>query len=281
MPRKPTVRARGLGAELKELRLQSGLTTREAGDRAGWSHTMISRIEIGKRGVTTEEIATLLAIYQVKGDDRDRLIELAREAHRPGWWESSESSLPSQLAALISFESQATAITDVALILVPGLLQTSGYTRAVMAATGIEKNVAETRVAARLGRQAILKGEDGPSLQAFIDEAVLRRPLGGGEVMTNQLDHLVESSKDPRVCIRVLPQTSAGHIALNGPFTVLEFKKAQPLVHLEHRRSSLFLDEPRDIDAFRADVATLTETALDPAESVDLMTEIAQNYRRQ
>lgn len=281
MPRKATVRARGLGVELKEMRSRSGLTTTEVGNRLDWSASTVSRIETGKRGVTSEEVAAMMVVYQAPADDRQRLIDLAREADRPGWWECGDPGLPSQLTALISFESQATVITDVALVLIPGLLQTPEYARAVMAATGIQRTVAETRVAARLGRQAILKEKKGPSLRAFIDEAALRRPLGGPDVMLDQIEHLIQSSRDPRISIRALPQTSDGHIALNGSFTVIEFEKAQALVHLEHKRSSLFLDDPKEVDAFLTDIATLDETSLDPLESIDFLAEIAQGHKRE
>ncbi|GAB3447997.1 helix-turn-helix transcriptional regulator [Streptomonospora sediminis] len=281
MPRKPTVRARGLGAELKELRLKSGLNTREAGQRAGWSHTMVSRIEVGKRGVTTEEIATLLAIYEVTGEHRDRLIDLAREAHRPGWWESSTSSLPSQLTALIGFESQATSITDVALNLVPGLLQTQGYARATISAGGIAGSVMETRVATRIGRQSILSAGNGLRYEAFIDEAVIRRPIGAPGVMTEQIRHLAAMAEQEGTTIRVLPLSLRGHAAMTGSFTVLRFPKAQTLVHIEHRRSSLFLDAPDTVDGFLGDIATLQTTALHPAESADFLRDAVESTEEQ
>lgn len=280
MPRKATVRARGLGAELKELRLHAGLTTRKVGELAGWSHATVSRMEVGTRGVTPEEVATLLAIYQVTGETRDRLLDLAREVDRPGWWETGDTAIPQQLTALIGFEAQAARIIDVALLLVPGLLQTADYTRAIMAAADIPKATAETRIATRLGRQAILSEPNAPRLLAFIDEGVLHRPLGGSRTMRDQLHHLVNTAQQPRVEVRVLPFTETGHRALNGSFTMLEFTKARAIVLLEHKRSSLFLDDPKDSEAFAEDIAVLQETALNHDDSVEFISDFAQRYER-
>lgn len=280
MPRKATVRARGLGVELKEMRIRAGLTTTLVGERLGWSASTVSRIETGKRGVTSEEVSAMMVVYQATSEERQRLIDLAREAHRPGWWESGEPSLPSQLSSLISFESQASAITDVAMILVPGLLQSGDYARAVMAKTGVEESIADARVAARIGRQERLHRDPAPLFEAFIDEAALRRSLGGPAVMLEQMNQLLRLSRQANISVRALPFAMEGHIGISGSFTFLEFERAPTLVHLEHRRSSLFLDAPSDVDAFRTDVDTLTQNALSPAESADLVSEIAQSYKR-
>lgn len=281
--RKATVRARGLGAELKELRLRAALSTRAVGERLGWSASTVSRIETGNRGVTSEEVAAMTVVYQATQEERDTLVDLAKEADQPGWWETGDPSLPKQLTALIGFEAQATAITDASISFVPGLLQTQDYARATMAASHVPTQATEARVATRMGRQVVLTRPKPPAYTAFFDEAVLRRPLGGHAVMAEQLCHLVRASQRPNITLQVIPfeQDGGGHVALSGSFMLLEFVKARTIVHLEHRRSSLFLDDPRDTEVFLGDIARLRANALNPEESANLLVEAARSYEEQ
>jgi hypothetical protein len=184
------------------------------------------------------------------------------------------------LTALIGFESQAVRITDVASVLVPGLLQTPEYARAVMAGCGIPTLDAETRVATRMGRQVILSRPEPPELLTIVDEAVLRRPVGGPAVMADQLRYMVKIAERPNVTVRVIPFECGAHTGLDGPYVVLEFAKASTIVHLEHKQSGIFVDEPQDVEPFLAATATLTETALDPAASEKLLVEVADEYDR-
>lgn len=279
MPRRPaTVRARGLGAELRELREKCNLTTREVARRLGWSASTVSRTETGHRNISSEDVSALLAVYGVAGRERDHLLTLARETSQPGWWETRHPGLPAQLSALIGFESQATRITDVELILVPGLLQTPEYTRALMEGGGIPTAEAETRIATRLGRQALLSRPQPPEVVTIIDEAALRRPVGGRKVMIDQLHHLARVAENPNVTVQVVPYSAGAHPGLNGSFVVLEFAKARTIVHLEHKRSSLFLDDPEDTTPFTASIATLRDIALNPDDSVRFLTTVAAEY---
>lgn len=270
-------KARGLGTELAALRAQSGLKLSEVADRLGMSPPTISRIENGLRATSSEEVAALLVVYKITGARGDRLVSLAKTIDQPGWWETSASGLPGQLTALIAFESEATTITDVSTILMPGLLQTAEYTRAVMAATGVRDAEIDGRVAVRLGRQGILSRPVPPRLHAIIDEAVLRRPLGGAPVMADQLRHAVAMAERRNVTVQVLRRRA--HPGLNGSYVTLEFRgPALPFVHLEHFRSSLFLDEPEDVAAFAETTDTLSAMALGPARSAAYLTELADRY---
>lgn len=279
MPKRPaTVRARGLGAELRDLRAAKSLTTREVAARLGWSASRVSRTENGRRNISSEDVAALLVLYGVTGAERDRLLTLAREADQPGWWETRHPGLPSQLNALIGFESQATRIIDLQLVLVPGLLQSPEYTRAVMERTGVPANEIETRVATRLSRQVILSRADPPEYLAILDEAVVRRPIGGRTVMIEQLRRLVGIAERPGISLQVIPYGVGAHAGLNGSFMMLEFAKARTIVHLEHTRSSLFLDDPDDVSPFATGIDTLREMALDPMKSAEFIASVAAEY---
>lgn len=281
MPRRrPTARSRSLGAELRDLRHDRKLSTRDVGDRLGWSASTVSRVETGGRTTKSEDVSALLVVYNITGAERDRLLDMAREADQPGWWETSRPGLPSQLTALIGFESQAVRITDVCTVLMPGLLQTPEYTRAVMAGGLIPNPDAETRVATRMGRQVVLSRPEPPELLAIVDEAALRRPVGGQTVMAEQLRHAVKVAERPNVTVRVLPFERGAHTGLDGPYVVLKFAKASTIVHLEHKQSGIFLDEPQDVEPFLAATVTLAEAALDPAASEKFILSVADEYDR-
>ena len=270
-------KARGLGAELAELRQQSGMTLRDVAGRLGWSPPTLCRIENGTRDTTTEEVAALLVVYKITGARHDRLVRLARTIDQPGWWETSASGLPGQLTALCAFEAEATKITDVGLILIPGKFQTAEYTRAVMETGGVPPEAIDARVAVRLGRQGILSRRRPPEVDVIIDEAALRRAMLPPAGMADQLRHLVRLAARPHVTVRVL--RFPRHPAVAGPYLILEFPPpAQPFVHLEHFKSSLFLDEPEDVGAFQALTATLVELALDPGESREFLAHLARRY---
>jgi transcriptional regulator with XRE-family HTH domain len=282
MPRrKATVRTRGLGAELRDLRAATGLSTRAVADRLGWSASTLNRMETGQRAITPEDISALLVVYGGTGLERDRLLDAARDSDRPGWWETTHAGLPEKLPALIGFESQATQITDVSLVLIPGLLQTPEYTRAVMRACGVPTIEAETLVATRLGRQAVLSRPDPPGYLVILDEAVLRRPVGGRAVMAAQLRHVIQTMQRPNVAVHILPYAGGAHTGLDGPFVVLDFDKAQTVVHLEHKRASLFVDEPNNVDPFVSAVDTLRDMALDPRRSAEFVASVAAEYERE
>jgi transcriptional regulator with XRE-family HTH domain len=281
MPKRPaTVRARGLGAELRELREAKKLTTREVAKDLGWSASTVSRTENGMRNISSEDVAALLVLYGVTGKERDRLLTMARESDQPGWWETQHPGLPSQLTALIGFESQATQIVDVQLVLVPGLLQTPEYTRSVMTRTGVQRNELENLVATRLGRQVVLSRPNPPRYHAIIDEAVLRRPIGGRAVMNEQLRHLVRMTERPNVTLQVVPFEEGAHEGLAGSFVMLGFATARTIIHLEHKRSSLFLDEPENVSPFVSGVDTLRDVAMSPPDSAEFIASIATDYKR-
>lgn len=271
-----TARSRGLGAEVRKLRKDAGLKLEELAELCGWSRATFGRIESGDKVLTEAEAAIILGTLGVKGSERKRLLELARDAHQPHWWEVGHSDLPHLLVGLLEFERIATQITDVALGFVPGLLQTADYARAVISAGNVTEAQLESRVSLRLGRQSVLTRQNPVAFRALIDESVLHRPIGGYDVMAEQLRQIVRVSRRPHITVQVLPFSAGAHVGLNGSHLILEFQRQRPIVHLEHRRSSVFLDDPTDTAPFLEAIPTLAEAALTPEESVELIASHAE-----
>lgn len=269
-----TAKARVLGAELRELRKQAGLTVRGLEERLSMSRSTISRIERGDKVPGAEDIGALLALFNVTGDQRSGLIAAAKEADQPNWTEVGGPGIPRQLSALLEFEREATRISDLSLVRVPGLLQTADYARAVFRAGGIPPEQIEMLVAIRMGRREVLTRASPVTYLALIDEAVLRRPVGGNAVMADQLRYIVKVAESENVVVQVVPFELGAHIGQDGSHLLLEFAKADPIVHLEHRRSGQFLDELKDTAEFVDLTANLSAQAL----SADRSAEVIRSY---
>ncbi|MDT7723514.1 MAG: hypothetical protein QOI21_90 [Actinomycetota bacterium] len=273
-----TARMRSLATELVKLRGEAGLNTRSAAKLAGMSASTLNRLENGGKVIEPEDVSALLVAYGVTGPERDRLLNLSREPHLPGWWETGGTPLPQQLPAFIRFESEATRIVHASMLRVPGLMQTAEYIRAVMSSGEVTEPETETMVATRLGRQAILSRPKPPGYLVIIDEAALRRPVGGPEVMAAQIRHIIELAGRPHIELRILPFSAGPHTGLDGTYVLLEFFKARTIVHLEHKRSSLFLDEPQDVAPFHEATDTLLRMALGAGDSLNFLASVAADY---
>lgn len=269
-----------MAAELKDLREQAGLTTRAAAARVGFSSAGLNRSELGKRLPSLEEVGALLAVYSVVGKKRARILELTRAANTPGWWESGEKRpLQLQLPALITFESQATRIVNFGPLLIPGLLQAHNYIRAVMDYARIPEADAEARIATRVRRQTVLTKGRGPSYLAIVDEAALRRPIGGSLVMADQIRKLIEMSELPNVTIRAIPFRRGGYLPVGG-FSLLNFSKATPIVFLDQGSAGAFLHKPDDTSRYQSSTDTMLKIALSADESVDFLARMATDHDR-
>ncbi|GGM40071.1 transcriptional regulator [Longimycelium tulufanense] len=280
-PKRPTVRTRGLAYELRVLRNQRNLTCRKAAEELGWQASKLSRMETGQQKIDVADVASLLVLYKVRGQERARLLELAKRAEERGWWETASPGLSNLSRTMIGFEADAVRITTFQLSLVPGLLQTADYTRALMRGGHVPAGEVEPRVVIRMGRQAILSRESPPEYLAIIDEAALRRRLGGTRLMARQLRHIVETAERPNVAVQVLPLSAEGHPGLDGPFTILNYTRGRSVVHLEHKISSLFLDKPEEVSVFSAAADTLRRTAMDPEQSVKFIEAVAWELERE
>jgi transcriptional regulator with XRE-family HTH domain len=275
-----TVGGRGLGGELRALRNAKRLSCKKVAEQLGWQASKVSRMETGKQGIRVEDVASMLVVYGVTGEERARLLAMAERAGEPGWWEVG-GGLSEESKTLIQLEAETTRVVDFEPLLVPGLLQTPDYTRAVMKASGVSEADTEIRVAARMGRQAILSRDEPPELHVIVDEMALRRVLGSPRTMARQLRRLTEATEEPNVTLRVLALVLGGHPGLDGSFIIMDFVRAKPVVYLDHRISGLFLEEPAQIAFFRHMADRLTEMALSPAESVDFVARLAHEYDRE
>lgn len=267
---KTNPRARVLGTELRQLREAAGLGVRELGRRLGVGHTTVWRYESGVKPPSPEDAASVLTALRVTGAEKERIVKMARHVHDPDWLTSGIPGIREELAALIEFERTATQITDVQVLVFPGMLQTREYMHAVMRTLPPEK--VETRVAFRLSRREILDKDDGPHLVALIAEAALRERIGGPEVMADQFRYLLKMSKRDNVTIQILPSgATSWHAAHAGAFILFEFDDQGPIVHLEHFRTSAFLRNLKDVKDYCQAADSLRKEALSETASRELI----------
>jgi transcriptional regulator with XRE-family HTH domain len=272
----PTVRRMLVGAQLRRLRTEQGITREEAAEAIRASEWKIHRLENGQVGFKDRDIVDLLRFYGVTdpGEVADFLV-LAREANTPGWWHHYGDVLPQWFRAYIDLESAAAMIRAYEGQFVPGLLQTEDYMRAVVGGGHLDDlpQEAEHRVQLRLGRQALLDRQDAPRLWAVIDEAALRRPVGGPKVMRAQLERLVEAAELPNVTLQVLPFGTGAHPAMVGAFSVLRFpdQELPDIVYVEHLTSALYLSKQEDVDQYLHVMETICVRSAPPDRTVEIV----------
>ncbi|MGV9757016.1 helix-turn-helix domain-containing protein [Streptomyces tricolor] len=273
----PAVRRRKLGAELRTLRTGAGLTSGEAARLVGWHQSKVSRIETGASGVKPADLRLLLDAYQVRdGHLREVLLMLAGAEDAGGrhrWWHAYRGVLPPTYRDFISLESQASAMRTLETTVVPGLLQTAEYARAVTRAAvkDLDEERLDTLVEVRLARQDVLRSDPPLVLSAVLDEAVLRREVGGPGVMARQLERLMAAARLPQVRLQVLPFGAGAHVGLTGPFVIFSFPSTSDLdvVVLDQLTSSLYLERKEDLMAYTEAFNTLQFHALSPEDSLD------------
>jgi hypothetical protein len=262
----PTVRARRLGRELWRAVEKTGRNSTEMSALLAWSPSKLSRLLSGKRVVSQVDIATLLALCGVVGRRRDEVLQLAKDVYAPTWWQDYGTHLPIHLSTLTDNEEIATAITIYDNTLVPDLLRTSAYTRAVLRALpNIPDGEVDERVAETLRRQQILERKHPPTLQVFLDEYVLTRTGGGDEVMSDQAHYLLRMSVRPDIQLRVVPEPAG--IRDGEPFALLEFAALPPVAYLEQPSSAAFLEGEETIESYERVVADLDRRALSEVDS--------------
>jgi hypothetical protein len=267
---RPTSTARReLGGELRRLRGE-----RRAVDVAtalGWSESKLSRIETAHTGISEPDLDRLLTLYGVAVVDRGRLRDLARRGRARAWWTPYRSSVPDPYDEYLTLESEAVRIFEWEAQVVPGLLQTDEYARAVIE-TGADIDdsaVIQRRLALRMGRQNTLSRVPPPRLQIVVDEGVLLRQIGGPDVQRRQLSRLYEASSRPGGELLILPFHAGAHAGLIESFMVLEFAAGtrSPVVHIEGLTGGLFRVKPEEIDVYRDAFGDLQERSLSPEES--------------
>ncbi|MEU3354184.1 helix-turn-helix transcriptional regulator [Streptomyces sp. NPDC037389] len=273
MPAIPTIRRRMLGVELRALREGLGHTADEMAQRLGWHQTKVSRIENGRSGVRLNELEAMLDLYGLTDIEvREGLVNLVKEGKGRMWWTPYADVLAERYASYIALETEASSKRTYEMTLIPGLLQTPGYTRAVISALtpGARPEVVDALVNVRLARQsATLRRAVPLNLWAVVDEAGLRRSIGGAQVMLKQLQHLLEASEEPNITVQVLPFASGGHAGLMGSFTILQFAIRNDLdvVYTESDVSNIRLERQSDLATYSQVFDKLHAAALSVASS--------------
>jgi transcriptional regulator with XRE-family HTH domain len=272
----PTVLRILLGSQLRRLREAKGVTRDDAGYTIRASGSKISRMELGRVSFKERDVEDLLDLYGVDEEEAQALIGLARQANSPGWWHKYSDVLPDWFQVYVGLEEAALLIRLYEVQFVPGLLQTADYARAVirLGLPSASADEVERRVGLRLARQEVLKKESGgPRLWAVVDEAALRRPIGGGEVMRAQLVRLIEAAREPNITLQVVPFRSGGHAAEAGAFTIMRFPEVDlpDVVYLEHLTSALYLDKREDVETYTEVMERLSVEGESPERTIDIL----------
>jgi transcriptional regulator with XRE-family HTH domain len=272
----PTVLRILLGAQLRRLRESRRISLEEAGYVIRASHSKVSRLETGRVGFKDRDIADLLTFYGVTDEaERKALRDLASRANTPGWWHDYSDVLPNWFEAYVGLEEAATQIRAYEVQFIPGLLQTGDYARAVtlLGHPSASAREIDRRVGLRLARQVVFTRPNPPSVWVVLDEAVLRRPIGGTEVMRAQVSHLIEMAQRPNVTIQVMPFEAGGHAAAGGPFSILRFAEYDlpDVVYLEQLASALYLDKHETVDNYLMVMDRLCVEADTPANSIKMI----------
>jgi transcriptional regulator with XRE-family HTH domain len=273
----PTVRRRRLALELRRLREAARLTCEEVADHLECSASKISRVETGRVSVSPRDVRDMLDLYGVPAAQRESLVQLARDSRQKGWWHAFSDTMHPRFATYVGLESAASEIRIYEVSLIPELLQTEDYARAVIRSGLMSRpgEDAERQVALRMARQpAITRDDDPPKVWAVLDEAALRRQVGGPGVMQLQLEHLLAQAALPNVAIQVIPFGGGAHPAMGRPFIILVFPERvdTDVVYLEDLTSALYLEDVAEVDRYNVFFNHLRATALSFEDSSVLIT---------
>jgi uncharacterized protein DUF5753/helix-turn-helix protein len=257
------------------LREAKGVTREEAGWTIRASGSKISRMELGRVSFKERDVVDLLALYGVDKEESASLVALAKEANSPGWWHKYGDVLPDWFQVYVGLEEAASLIRSYEVQFVPGLLQTADYARAVvrLGQPSAAPDEVERRVSLRMARQELLTKPGGPRLWAVMDEAALRRPIGGEEVMRAQLVRLIEATREPNVTLQVVPFRSGGHAAEAGAFVIMRFPETDlpDVVYLEQLTSALYLDKREDVERYTEVMERLSVEGESPERTADIL----------
>jgi len=275
--RSPTIRRRRLGAELRRRREAARVTIETVADRLECSASKISRIETGHTTATPRDVRDMLEIYGVVGAEADELVQISREARQKGWWHPYSTVLT---GAYVGLEAAAQSVRAYEQQVVPGLLQTEEYAKAMIRAArpDIGAEEVERRVRVRLGRQTLLTQGDPIDLWVVLDEAVVSRPVGGDAVMRAQLERLVAAADAPNVTLQVLPFEAGAHAGMDGTFAILSFPEPgdPDVVFAENATGGLFLEKSDELRKYVFIFDHIRAAALRPEDSVALLAKLAE-----
>jgi transcriptional regulator with XRE-family HTH domain len=272
--RTPTGRRRRLGAELRRLREEAGLTIDRVAEVLECSPSKVSRIETGQVSATPRDVRDMLGLYRVDDERLEAMVQVAREARQRGWWQKFVD-VPDGVPAYVGLEAAATSIDVYMSLIVPALLQTPDYARAVIAAVRPDLPASELdrRVELRLRRQELLDQERPPVMRVLLDDTLLRRPVGGPAVLAAQRRRLLADADRPAITIQVLEVAAGAHAGMDGPFTIFGFPAPaeRDVVALDSAADALYLEGPEDVARYRRVFELLLPAARSPGDSAAII----------
>lgn len=274
---KSTIRSRELGDELRHAMEVAHLSGKLAARRLGWSETKVSRLLTGRQSPIREsDVASLLTLCDVRGEDKERLLDLAREANQHNWLQHNISSLPEQLRTLISHENQASLIYQFDMSRIPGLLQTPEYARALIERTAaVLPDKVESLVSARISRQSLFSRDRHPDFMYFIHEVALRVPVGGPAVMSGQLHQLLRLGVRRYINIRLVPLEYGVFPAIDSSCRLVEFDEMKPVVYVEQHTAGSFFEDAETVVTYRKIFDALADCSLSEGDSMDAIARLA------
>jgi transcriptional regulator with XRE-family HTH domain len=274
----PTVLKILLGAQLRRLREGAGVSRDDAGYHIRASGSKISRLELGRVSFKERDVSDLLDLYGVDASAKEQLIQLTAEANATPWWQRYREVVPDWFQVYVGLEEAAALIRVYEVQFVPGLLQTEEYARAVVVqgSPNLVPEEVESRVAVRMGRQKLFARENPPRLWAIVDEAALRRPMGGREVLAGQIKRLIDVVSEPNITLQVMPFKYGGHAAEGGAFTIMRFPEADlpDMVYMEYLTGAHYVDKPEDVEVYAAVMERLSVAGTSPERTRDILNEI-------
>ncbi|WP_258349043.1 helix-turn-helix domain-containing protein [Saccharopolyspora gregorii] len=273
-----TPRARALSAALRDARETRGVGLRVLARQLEISHTQISHWETGHRVPGVEVVAMILAALRVPPGERERILDLARNLGEPSWLTVGISGIPQQLAGAIECERAASAIVEWSPMGVPGLLQTSDYSRAILEEADLPEHDLDVRAMIRASRSEVLSRPEPLEFEALVSEAALHEPIGSPRIMRSQITHLLHMSEKPNVVIRIVPLRAGWHPGWSGPFVIYDFPSAPSVVHFEHYSSGAFIPVEHDLREYRKAVVKIREVTLSPADSLDYLVQAGEKW---
>ena len=278
----PTVRQRELGMRLRALRNEHGLTVEDVAEKLLCSATKISRLETAARRPSLRDVRDLCALYEVDKSTSAEFMSLARQAREQGWWTGYEDL---GLDPLIGLEQEARKITCFSMSWMPGLLQTENYARGIIqiVAPKMDPQVVDQRTEVRLRRQKLLEGDRRPRYHVLLDEVVLRRGVGDQVLMAAQLGKVLTFVRGGYATVQIIPFSAGAYAAVDAYFVLLEFgddSDLWPTVFVEGQASNQYLERKSDIARYRETLSYLSDHALDPGESVELIKKVRKTFIR-
>jgi transcriptional regulator with XRE-family HTH domain len=274
----PTVLKMLLGAQLRRLREQAGVSRDDAGYHIRASGSKISRLELGRVSFKERDVADLLDLYKIDAATKEQLVQLTAEANATPWWQKYRGVVPDWFQVYVGLEEAATLIRAYEVQFVPGLLQTEEYARAVVmqGSPNLAPAEVDSRVAVRMGRQKLLARENAPRLWAIVDEAALRRPMGGRDVLVGQIKRLIDAVGEPNVTLQIMPFRYGGHAAEGGAFTIMRFPESDlpDMVYMEYLTGAHYIDKADDVEVYAAVMERLSVAGTSPEKTRDTLDEI-------